>query len=169
VSTFAWTLLAFGMAGLSRLGAQAASHAGPASPAPAIAVALGSERSVPVAARALARGVALSPADYRIATVLVRPALRSAAAADSGWVTRRAVAEGEALIEPAVGPPALVTAGQAVSFVAETGPVRLSVRGTAASTGALGDRVWVRMDSGRRLRGVVAAPGTVRADTTSIP
>jgi flagella basal body P-ring formation protein FlgA len=61
-----------------------------------------------------------------------------------------------------------VTAGQAVNFVAQTGTVRLSVRGTAASAGALGDRVWVRLDSGRRLRGLVAAPGTVQADTTSL-
>lgn len=163
--TVAVTLLVLVSLGLAPLGAQAPS-AGLA--APAGTAALGVERSVPVAAHALARGVALSPSDYRIATVVVRPALRGAATADSGWVTRRAVAEGEALIEPAVGPPSLVTAGQAVTFVAQTGTVRLSVRSTAASAGALGDRIWVRMDSGRRLRGVVAAPGTVQSDTTSL-
>jgi flagella basal body P-ring formation protein FlgA len=164
---FAATLLVLVMLGLAPLGAQA--PGGDASaPAAASVTASGVERSVPVAVRALARGAALSPSDFRIATVVVRPALRAAATADSGWVTRRAVAEGEALIEPAVGPPALVTSGQAVNFVAQTGTVRLSVRGTAASSGALGDRIWVRMDSGRRLRGVVAAPGTVQADTTSL-
>ena len=152
---------------LAPLGAQTPSAGAPTA-APASAAALGVERSVPVAARALARGVALSPSDYRIASVVVRPALAAAAAADSGWVTRRAVAEGDALVEPAVGPPALVTAGQPVNFVAQAGSVRLSVRGTAATAGALGDRVWVRMDSGRRLRGIVAAPGTVQADTTSL-
>jgi flagella basal body P-ring formation protein FlgA len=165
--TFAATLLVLVTLGLAPVGAQTPS-AGSSAPAATTVAALGVERSVPVASRALARGVAVSPSDYRIATVVVRPALRGAAAADSGWVTRRAVAEGEALIEPAVGPPALVTAGQAVNFVAQTGTVRLSVRGTAASAGALGDRVWVRLDSGRRLRGLVAAPGTVQADTTSL-
>ena len=164
--TFAATLLALITFGLAPLGAQAPG-ADAAPPAAASMAALGVERSVPVAVRALARGAALSPSDYRIATVVVRPALRAAATADSGWVTRRAVAQGEALIEPAVGPPALVTSGQAVNFVAQTGTVRLSVRGTAASGGTLGDRIWVRMDSGRRLRGVVTAPGTVQADTTS--
>jgi flagella basal body P-ring formation protein FlgA len=129
---------------------------------------LGVERNVPVAARPLSRGIALSPADYQITSVVVRQALKSAAAAESGWVTRRAIAAGEPLIEPAVGPPALVTAGQAVTFVAEAQAVRLSIRGTAATGGSLGQTIWVRMDSGRRLRGVVSAPGTVRADTTSL-
>lgn len=165
--TLAATLLMLVTLCLEPLDAQA-TGGGTSTAVPSGAAALGVERSVPVAARALARGVALSPSDYRIASVVVRPALRAAAAADSGWVTRRPVAEGEALIEPAVGPPALVTAGQPVNFVAQAGSVRLSVRGTAASAGALGDRVWVRMDSGRRLRGVVAAAGTVQADTTSL-
>jgi flagella basal body P-ring formation protein FlgA len=128
----------------------------------------GIERTVPVAARALPRGATVMPADYQVVATIVRLALRTAAAAESGWVTRRPVAAGEPLIEPAVGPPALVTAGQAVTFVVEREGIRLSIRGTAAIAGALGDRVWVRMDSGRRLRGVVTAPATIRADTTSL-
>ena len=128
----------------------------------------GVERSVPVAARALPRGASLTAADYQLATVTVRHALRSAAAAESGWVTRRAVAPGEPLIEPAVGPPALVTSGQPVTFVAGRDPIRLKIRGTAATAGSLGQLVWVRVDAGRRLRGVVTAPGIVSADTTSL-
>ena len=131
-------------------------------------VSLGVERTVPVAARALPRGATISPADYQIISTVVRPALRLAAAGDSGWVTRRPVAAGEPLIEPAVGPPALVTSGQAVTFVAEQAGIRLAIRGTAATGGALGDHVWVRMDSGRRLRGIITAPATVRADTTAL-
>ena len=96
----------------------------------------------------------------------MRPALRSAPAADSGWVTRRPIAAGEPLVEPAVGPPALVTSGQAVTFVAELASIRLAIRGTAATGGSLGDHVSVRLESGRRLRGVITAPATVRADTT---
>jgi flagella basal body P-ring formation protein FlgA len=144
------------------LGAQAPAVAAPP------AAPLGVERTVPVAARALPRGASLSSSDYTMIAAVVRPSLRNAAAAESGWVTRRPVAAGEPLVEPAVGPPALVASGQAVSFVAEHAGIRLSIRGTAATSGALGDRVWVRVDAGRRLRGIVTAPATVRADTTSL-
>jgi flagella basal body P-ring formation protein FlgA len=135
--------------------------------APNASASYGVERTIPVAARALPRGASLSSSDYRVAAVMVRSALATAVAAESGWVTRRPVAAGEPLVEPAVGPPALVASGQPVMFVADAGAVHLAVRGTAATSGALGDRVWVRMDSGRRLRGTVTAPGTIRADTTS--
>jgi flagella basal body P-ring formation protein FlgA len=128
---------------------------------------LGVERTVPIASRALARGATITKADYLVMTTTVRSALRTAAAAESGWVTRRTVAAGEPLVEPAVGPPALVASGQPVTFVSDNGDVRISIRGTAASAGALGDLVWVRVDAGRRLRGVVTAPGTIHADTTS--
>jgi len=128
---------------------------------------LGIERTVPVASRALARGATITKADFLVISTSVRSALRTAAAAELGWVTRRPVAAGEPLIEPAVGPPSLVTSGQPVTFVSDIGDVRISIRGTAASAGARGDLVWVRVDAGRRLRGVVTAPGTVHADTTS--
>jgi flagella basal body P-ring formation protein FlgA len=128
----------------------------------------GVERSVPVAAHALPRGVSVTSADYQVATITVRHALRTAAAAESGWVTRRAVAAGEPLIEPAVGPPSLVTSGQPVTFVAGGGAIRLTIHGTAATGGSLGQMVWVRVDARRRLRGVVTAPATVSADTTSL-
>jgi flagella basal body P-ring formation protein FlgA len=136
--------------------------------APAPGVPLGVTRTVPVATRALPRGASLTPADYDVIPAVVRPALKTAAAADSGWVTRRPVAAGEPLVEPAVGPPALVAAGQPVTFVSEGEGIRLSLRGTAATTGSLGQRVWVRVDAGRRLRGVVTAPAIVSADSTSL-
>jgi flagella basal body P-ring formation protein FlgA len=150
------------MLATTMLGAQAPAVAAPA------AKPLGIERTVPVATRALPRGASLTTADYQLLAAVVRPALRNAAAAESGWVTRRAVAAGEPLVEPAVGPPALVTSGQPVNFVADHAGIRLSIRGTAATSGALGDRVWVRVEAGRRLRGIVTAPATVSADTTSL-
>jgi flagella basal body P-ring formation protein FlgA len=116
----------------------------------------------------LARGATLTRADFQLAAVIVRAALKSSAAAESGWVTRRPVAAGEPLVEPAVGPPALVAAGQPVSLVVEHETIRLTIRGTAASAGSLGERIWVRLDSGRRLRGLVTAPATVFADTTAL-
>jgi flagella basal body P-ring formation protein FlgA len=128
---------------------------------------VGVERTIPIASRALPRGATITKADYLVMTTTVRSALRTAAPADSGWVTRRPVAAGEPLVEPAVGPPALVASGQPVTFVSDKSDVRISIRGTAASAGALGDLVWVRVDAGRRLRGVVTAPGTIHADTTS--
>jgi flagella basal body P-ring formation protein FlgA len=143
------------------LGAQAAAPAG--SPV----ATLGVTRTVPVATRALPRGASLTRADYAITSTVVRSALGTAAAADSGWVTRRPVAAGEALVEPAVGPPALVTSGQPVTFVVEREGIRLSLRGTAATSGSLGERVWVRVDAGRRLRGTVTATATVAADSTT--
>ena len=133
---------------------------------PAVAT-LGTERTVPIATRALARGTTIRPADFQIAAVAVRSALKSAAAAESGWVTRRPITVGEPLLEPAVGPPALVAAGQPVTLVVEHEAIRLTVVGTAASAGSLGERVWVRLDSGRRLRGLVTATATVLADTTT--
>ncbi len=150
-----------GLAATTR-GAQTPSVAAPA------AAPLGVERTVPVAVHAIPRGTSLKSSDYQIVAAVLRPALRNAAAAESGWVTRRAVSAGEPLVEPAVGPPALVASGQLVSFVAEHAGVHLSIRGTAASSGKLGDRIWVRLEAGRRLRGVVTAPGTVNADTTSL-
>ena len=129
---------------------------------------LGVTRTVPVAARALPRGASLTPADYRVESTVVRPALGTAAAADSGWVTRRPVSAGEPLVEPTVGPPALVAAGQPVNFVVDHDGIRLSIRGTAATAGSLGQHVWVRVDANRRLRGVVMATGTVSADTTRL-
>ena len=161
------TLVLLALAGRALHAQTVATALQPVAAAPAAAPA-GVERSVPVASRALPRGASLSAADYQVATVTVRYALRSAAAAESGWVTRRPVAAGEPLIEPAVGPPALVTAGQPVTFVAGRDPVRLTIRGTAATAGSLGQMVWVRLDAGRRLRGVVTAPATVSADTTSL-
>ena len=151
------------------LGAQAPAATALASPEPAQSAApLGIERTVPVAARALPRGATLSSADYSVVATVVRPALRTAAAAEAGWVTRRPVAAGEPLVEPAVGPPSLVTSGQPVTFVSDHAGIRLAIRGTAASAGALGDRVWVRVEAGRRLRGIVTAPATVSADTSSL-
>lgn len=135
----------------------------PASKAP-----LGVTRTVPVAVRALPRGASLTPTDYRVESTVVRPALGNAAAADSGWVTRRPVSPGEPLVEPAVGPPALVAAGQPVNFIVDHDGIRLSIRGTAATAGSLGQHIWVRLDANRRLRGIVTATGTVTADTTRL-
>jgi flagella basal body P-ring formation protein FlgA len=42
--------------------------------------------------------------------------------------------------------------------------ITLTMRGIAARNGSLGDRVPVRVDSGKRLEGTVIAPGRIRID-----
>jgi flagella basal body P-ring formation protein FlgA len=109
----------------------------------------------PRAARALARGETLAAAD--IDGVGARDAGRFV-----GWTTRRMIAAGEPLREPAVAPPAAVRAGDAVALVYRADGVTLRLAGTAAADAPLGGRVTVRVDARRRFEGVVAAPGLVR-------
>ena len=118
---------------------------------------------VAVAARALARGAVLGDSDIVFrdttgwATVDATPVA-------AGWVTRRVIAAGEPLRSPAVEPPVLVAANEPVEVEFRDGYVRLSIAGTAARDGALGERVPVRTELGRRIEGTVVARGRVRID-----
>ena len=118
-----------------------------------------------VAARRLERGVTLTEADIA-QTVAVHwgGPQRDAAEAGAGWVTRRVIAAGEPLRPPAVAPPLLVNAGELVQVVARRGSVELTLRARAASSAAAGERVTVRTEAGRRLRGIAVARGVVRID-----
>ncbi len=130
--------------------------------AAAVAVALAATRGAaqepsgggtPVAARTLPRGAALAAED-----VVGDPA------ALEGWVTRRVISEGEALREPAIAPPDLVTAGEVVQVVWKHGGIELRLVGRATSSGALGERVQVRVDSRRRFAGLVVDRALVRME-----
>ena len=107
--------------------------------------------AVPVAAREIARGIELTSADISADTM---------AASRIGWVTRRVIHEGEPLKEPAVAPAQLVHAGLAVTVRAESGGV--VVTGTALSSGSLGDRIRVRLDSQHTITGIVASSAMVK-------
>jgi flagella basal body P-ring formation protein FlgA len=107
----------------------------------------------PAAARDLARGVELTAADI---------AGDSAAASRVGWITRRLIRAGEPLKEPAVAPAQLVHAGSEVTIRAESGGVIVTRTGTALSSGSLGERVRVRLDSQHTITGIVASPATVK-------
>ena len=115
----------------------------------------------PVAARALARGLTLT-ADH-IAAVDGKGgsalcALRSALV---GSQTRRLIAAGEPLREPAVAPPNVVAANAPVAVVYRDTGIEVRLKGVAQNAAPLGGRVTVHVDVRRRLDGVVVAPGVV--------
>lgn len=129
----------------------------------------GVEAIVPVATRDLARGVTLESEDVAREATLVwgAPAeLQDEVAA--GWVTRRRIARGEVLTSPGVARPDAVKPGDDVRIVYVSGPVELVLAGRAAGSGAIGERVAVRAETGRRLEGVIVAPGTVRVDSGAL-
>lgn len=118
---------------------------------------------VAVATRALPRGAVLSADDFEFRDTTLRVWSDTTRIAP-GWVTRSAIAAGEILRTPAVEPPVIVNANTDVTVeYADTG-VRLTMRGVAVRNGAMGERVQVRMDSGRRVEGTVIAPGRIRID-----
>jgi flagella basal body P-ring formation protein FlgA len=114
-----------------------------------------------VATRALARGTVLGAGDfvYRDTSVIGR-----VDSIDAGWVTRRSFAAGEVLRSPAVEPPTIVSANQSVEIEWRDQNVRLTLRGIATRNAALGERVPVRTELGRRIDATVVAPGRVRLD-----
>lgn len=118
---------------------------------------------VAVAARALARGAVLSDSDITWRDTTVRGSIEATTVA-AGWVTRRVIAAGELLRSPAVEPPVLVSANEPVEVEFRDGNVRLSIAGIAARDAALGERVPVRTELGRRMEGTVVARGRVRID-----
>ena len=122
-------------------------------------------RRVAVATHQIARGTTLSAGDIELRDSTVRSgALVDTAEVVPGWVTRRVINAGEILRAPAVEPPNLVTANQPVAVEWVDQNIRLTLRGTATRNAAIGSRVTVRMDNGRRVDGTVVAPGRVRID-----
>jgi flagella basal body P-ring formation protein FlgA len=122
-------------------------------------------RRVPVATHQIARGATLTAGDIELRD----STMRSGAPVDTadvipGWVTRRVINAGEILRAPAVEPPNLVTANQPVAVEWVDRNIRLTLRGTATRNAAIGTRVTVRMESGRRVDGTVVGVGRVRID-----
>lgn len=126
----------------------------------------GTETMVPVAARDLERNVTLAAEDIARETKVVwGPPTRDEDNVVPGWVTRRRIARGEPLVTPAVALPDAVKPGDDVRIVYVNGPVELVLAGRAAGSGAVGERVAVRAETGRRLEGVIVAPGTVKVES----
>lgn len=120
-------------------------------------------RRVAVAARAIPRGAVLAADDIEYRDTTLRVATDTNAIAP-GWVTRRMINAGEVLRSPAVEPPQIVTANEPVLVEWVDGNVSLTVHGTAARNGSIGERVPVRTELGKRIEGTVVAPGRVRID-----
>lgn len=114
----------------------------------------------PVAAHDLDRGsiVAGDAVTYEVITV---PGPPRAEEEVDGWVAQRRILTGEVLTPPAVRPPQVVRGGETVEALARSGAVEISARGTALSSGRIGDRVRVRLASGLELSAEAVAPGIV--------
>lgn len=122
--------------------------------------------TIPVAARALARGETLDDGAIR-GEAAVRwgppaPGVWPAA----GWEVKRALLPGDRLAPPAVMPPPVVRAGDDVRVTWRRGGVRIELAGTALNAAALGEPVTVRLagQTGQR-GGIAAGPGEVRLGT----
>lgn len=119
-----------------------------------------------VAARDLSRGEVLTDVDIRYVPLSEGESPRGEAPASLiGWRTRRVISAGEPLRKPGVSPPDLVRAGEEVQALYAGRSVVLRVTGTAAGSGAMGERVLVRVDARRRLEGVVIGPALVQLDS----
>lgn len=120
-----------------------------------------------VAAHDLERGLALDPSDMdHTNAVRWGPPVRDEVAPAPGWETQRRIRAGEPLRPPAVEPPLAVHAGDAVHMEWVRGAVSVTMTAQAAGSARVGDTVFIRTESGRRLSGIVVAPGRVRVGST---
>ncbi|HYV96321.1 MAG TPA: flagellar basal body P-ring formation chaperone FlgA [Gemmatimonadaceae bacterium] len=111
--------------------------------------------SVPRAAHALARGIALTAGDIAVDSGAVVPD------ALIGLVTRRMMRAGEPLRAPAIGKPVIVHAGTAVLVATTFGAITISRPGVALFDAGLGDSVRVRIDARTQMIGVAKDSSTV--------
>jgi flagellar basal body P-ring formation protein FlgA len=126
---------------------------------------VGVKRRIPVATHQIARGATLAAGDIELRDSTMHPGAQiDTNEVGPGWVTRRVINAGEMLRAPAVEPPNLVTANQSVAVEWVDQNIRLTLRGTATRNAAIGSRVAVRMENGRRVDGTVVAAGRVRID-----
>lgn len=105
----------------------------------------------PVAAREIPRGVTLAAAD------VTGPDAERVV----GWVSRRLIAEGEALRAPAISQPDIVRSGDQVQLVYRQGGMELRIVGKAMGSAAKDERVFVRVDQRGRYQGRAIGPGEV--------
>ena len=121
---------------------------------------------VAVALRTLPRGTVLGADDFQLRDTTMRGANSATDTTPvvAGWVTRRTINAGEVLRAPAVEAPTVVNANSPVQIEWADHNVSLTIRGVATRNGAIGERVSVRTEMGKRVEGTVVAPGRVRID-----
>ncbi len=123
-------------------------------------------RSVPLAARNLARGERVTTADIETRTINISQ-LRQGHIDDVesllGMEVRRPINAGEAFRQAALDAPLMVRRGDQVNIELRAGSVSISTAGTAMGNGRLGERIRVRnTQSDRVLTAEVVAAGRVR-------
>jgi flagella basal body P-ring formation protein FlgA len=123
-------------------------------------------RRVAIATHAIPRGTVITGDDYEMRDTSTRGmvSLPDTAPVTPGWIARRSIAAGEILRAPAIEAPTMVSANSTVQVEFADKNVILTVRGVAARNGALGERVPVRTELGKRIEATVVAPGRVRVD-----
>jgi flagellar basal body P-ring formation protein FlgA len=125
------------------------------------------QATVPVARHDLPRGAVLTDDDIELR---VAAATRSAADyASAGWLTRRVIKAGEELRGPAVARPEVVRRGEAVELTTTTGPVVITLAGTALGGGGMGESINVRIARGWTVEGVVVGPSRLALRTELRP
>lgn len=133
----------------------------------------GTRRSVQVAANAMRRGHVLTPDDISVETQTTwgAPEHANGMGAQPGWVVERGVAVGDRLASPAVRPAPIVRTGESVEVAWSSGTIRLTMPGRALGTARPGESVRVRLETGKRLRGVATSDGriSVRASRAGEP
>jgi flagella basal body P-ring formation protein FlgA len=117
----------------------------------------------PLAARALVRGETLTADDIAV------PGSCTQGLALVGAVTRRMIAAGEPLREPAVAPANAIAANQQVSVIYRDAGIEVRLSGVAANAAPVGGRVTVRVAgaprsgvASRSLDGVAIGAGLVQ-------
>jgi flagella basal body P-ring formation protein FlgA len=90
------------------------------------------------------------------------PAPHDTTVVTAGWITRRPFRAGDVLDEPGVSRADVVTTGDVVDVIYRNDRVSIRLTGTVIGNGAPGDRVYVKLQNRKRLRGVVTGPHTVR-------
>jgi flagella basal body P-ring formation protein FlgA len=123
-------------------------------------------KRVAIATHAIPRGATLAADDFVVRDTAVRfvGAMPDTTPVSAGWTTRRAYAAGEILRTPGVEAPTAVNANTPVEVEFQDKNVSLTLRGIAARNAAVGERVPVRTETGRRIEATVVAPGRVRID-----
>lgn len=109
-------------------------------------------QEAPVAAREIPRGVAIQAADVT----------GDGADAVVGWISRRLIAAGDPVREPAIARPDVIRSGDQVQLVYRQGGMELRIVGKAMGSAAVGEEVLVRVDKRRRYQGTAMGPGEVR-------
>jgi flagella basal body P-ring formation protein FlgA len=122
----------------------------------------GLTRIEPFARQSLARGDVLEAANMEFRSRLHwGPPQNLPEPAEAGWVAQRRIDAGDHLTIPAVRPPQLVVSGRPVQLVWTSGALKISLKGKAVGSAAMGERVFVRTEEGHRMSGIVTGPGRV--------